>query len=222
MTIWNIHFLNARHDLTRVLSEVRAAARDAVAKASAHVELPAFDLVVRAQAEGIPADWGMRAATPAPGVIELALNPARLDHGLILRALMREFHHLIRWDGPGQSRSLGEALVSEGLAGHFVLQVLGGKPDPWDAAVPSSGLGRRAIKEWARLDYNHAEWFLGTGELRKWSGYGFGHKLLAEFMARNPGADPVTLAHRKADDFRAIARQIAEGEGSDSAPASQG
>lgn len=221
MTIWNIHFLNARHNLTRALSEIRAAARDAVAKASAHVELPAFDLVVRAQAEGVIPDWGMRGTAPAPGVIELALNPARLDHALVVRTLVHEFHHLIRWDGPGYGRSLGEALVSEGLAGHFVLQVLGGRPDPWDATVPSSGLTRRVIKEWSRLDYNHGEWFFGKGDIRKWSGYGFGHKLVAEFMARHPGKDPVTLAHRKADNFRAIVRQMTEDESDKAGPPKQ-
>ena len=52
MTVWNIHFLNARDDLTGVLPEIRAAARDAVARVADHAELPRFDLVLRAQVEG--------------------------------------------------------------------------------------------------------------------------------------------------------------------------
>jgi uncharacterized protein YjaZ len=218
MTVWNIHFLNARDDLTGVLPEIRAAARDAVAQVADHAELPRFDLVLRAQVEGVIPDWGLRGAAPAPGVIEIVLTPARFDPDLMVRTLVREFHHLIRRDGPNPGRSLGDALVGAGLAGHFVLQVLGGKPDPWDATAPASGLARRAIKEWSRLDFSHDDWFLGKGDIRKWSGYGLGHKLVAEFMTRNPGENAVTLAHRKADDFRAIVRQMVDGENGGAEP----
>ena len=45
MTFWTLHLLNTRHALTPVLSEVRQASRDAVARASCHADLPDIDLV---------------------------------------------------------------------------------------------------------------------------------------------------------------------------------
>lgn len=51
MTLWTLHLLNTRHALTPVLSEIRQAGRDAVARASDHADLPDFDLVVRAQTD---------------------------------------------------------------------------------------------------------------------------------------------------------------------------
>lgn len=218
MTVWNIHFLNARHALTRVLPEIRAAAREAVARVGDHADLPRFDLVVKAGPEVI-ADWGLGGRTPAPGLIEVTLNPGRLDPALLVRRLVHEMHHLIRWDGPGYGRSLGEALVSEGLAGHFVLQLLGGKPDPWDAARPASGLARQAMNEWARLDYDHPRWFTGGGEIRKWAGYGLGHRLVAEHLAQHPGEDSVTLAWAKAEAFRPSMRRLVAAEGGEEAGA---
>lgn len=211
MTVWNIHLLNARHDLTLVLSELRATAREAVALASAHAELPRFDLVIRAGTEVIP-EWGIAGCAPAPGIVEITLNPDRFQPALMLRTLIHELHHAIRWDGPGYGRSLGDALVSEGLAGHFVLQVLGGKPDPWDATTAVPGLARRAMNEWARLDYDHPRWFLGKGDIRKWAGYGLGHRLVAEHLAEDPQQDPVTLAWAKSEGFRPTLRRLVNAE----------
>lgn len=212
MTVWHTHFLNARNSVTRILPEVRTSIRAAISAASDHVELPRMDLVIRTGTEVIP-DWGVAGNCPAPGLINLTIDPDRYNPDYVVRTLVHEFHHLIRWDGPGYGKSLGEALVSEGLAGHFVLQVLGGKPDPWDAVNPSQGLARRASNEWSRLGYDHAEWFFGSGKIRKWSGYGLGHRLIAEHLAANPDQTPVTLATARADDFRSAMRSLAKTDG---------
>lgn len=210
MTIWSAHFLNARKTLNAVMPETRAAVRDAVQAASEYADIPSFDLIVRS-GDGIP-EWGVGGMAPAPGIIELTVNPARFDARLIGRTIVHELHHLIRWDGPGYGRSLGEALVSEGLAGQFVQQVLGGAPDPWDATVPTSGLAKRAITEWAWLDYDHALWFFGKGNIRKWAGYGLGHRLIAEHIARNPDETAVTLATVAAEQFRPAMRRLSGSE----------
>ncbi|WP_182912972.1 DUF2268 domain-containing putative Zn-dependent protease [Paracoccus onubensis] len=212
MTIWHIHMLNARHGLTHVLPDIRLAAREAVAAASSHAELPDFDLVIKAQpGGGIPA-WGVGGRAPSPGLIEITVDPARFAAPLLIRTLVHEFHHLLRWDGPGYGNSLGEALVSEGLAGHFTLQVLGGKPDPWDAVKPAARVARAAMNKWARLDYNHAHWFFGSGELRRWTGYGLGHMLITEHLSRFPDMDAVKLAYVKAEEFRPAMRRLAGAE----------
>ncbi|MBU3031435.1 DUF2268 domain-containing putative Zn-dependent protease [Paracoccus marinaquae] len=189
------------------MPEIRAAAREAVARVSDHADLPPFDLVAKAGPEVI-AEWGLGARSPSPGLIEVTLRPDRLDPALLVRILVREMHHLIRWDGPGYGRSLGEALVSEGLAGHFVLQVLGGRPDPWDAMRPAAGLARQAMNEWARLDYDHARWFHGKGDIRKWAGYGLGHLLVVEHLAQNQGEMATSLAGARAEAFRPTLRRL--------------
>ena len=206
MTTWQLHLLNSRNALTSVMSEIRASLRETLAKVADHAEVPNFDLVARADTS--IADWGLRATTPGPGIIEIAINPARWSEDYFQRTLVRELHHLIRWERPGYGRSLGEALVSEGLAGHFVTQVLGGQSDPWDAMRPSSGVARQALNEWARRDFDHARWFLGKGDLRRWSGYGIGHRLIAEHLSQIEGQDVVSLSWAPADQFRAAMRRL--------------
>lgn len=212
MAYWQLHPLNARHGLTRILPELRAAANDAVAQVAAVTALPDFDLVVRAQSGAGMSDWGVAGRAPAPGVIEVTLDPARWTPAALIRTLVHDMHHLIRWEGPGYGRSLGEALVSEGLAGHFVTQVLGGAPDPWDAAAPGNGTARRALTEWARPHYDRSEWFMGRGKLRRWTGYGLGNRLIAAHLGPRADESALTLAHAPADLFRPALRALAGGE----------
>ena len=112
MSIYNIHFLNARNALTGVMPETRAAAREAVAAAEDHTPLPRFDLVIRTGDE-VMTGWGIGGCAPAPGQIQITLDPARFAPEPFIRTLVHELHHLIRWDGPGYGKSLGEALVSK-------------------------------------------------------------------------------------------------------------
>ncbi|MFC0340943.1 DUF2268 domain-containing putative Zn-dependent protease [Paracoccus niistensis] len=206
MPYWQVHFLNARHALTGIMPEVRAAIAEAVARVADHLDLPDFDVVVRAGDGG--SDWGVMGAAPAPGVVELTLSPARFAHELTVRRMLRELHHVARWDGPGYGRSLGEVLVSEGLAGHFVVQVLGGVPDPWDAATPPSGLAKRAMTEWAWRDLDRGLWFEGKGNIRKWAGYGLAHRLLAEHLSREPELEAAALVHISAEALRPAMRRL--------------
>ena len=48
MPYWQVHFLNARHALTGIMPEVRAAIAESVVRVSDHLDLPPFDVVVRA------------------------------------------------------------------------------------------------------------------------------------------------------------------------------
>ncbi|MGR3199884.1 MAG: DUF2268 domain-containing putative Zn-dependent protease [Paracoccus sp. (in: a-proteobacteria)] len=212
MTIWHLHLLNARNALTGPMSEIRATVREAVALVEGHATLPRFDIVVRAG--DVPmSDRGVGGQLPAPGQIEITLMPDRFNAEHLRRTVVRELHHLLRRDGPGFGHSLGDALVSEGLAGHFVLRVLGGDPDPWDAVRPGPGMLRQAGNLWARRDYDLAEWFLGRGKIRKWTGYGIGHMLVSEHLAQIPESTPASLTGVPADAFRPALRRLIASEG---------
>lgn len=212
MTIWHIHLLNARNALTTIMAETRATAREAVALAEGHFDLPRFDLVVRASEVPIP-DGGLLARPSQPGVIDLTLSPDRVTADALRRALLRELHHVARWAGPGYGRSLGEVLVSEGLAGHFAQQVMGGPVDPRDAARPAGGSLRQAANIWSRHDFSFDEWFLGRGKIRKGTGWAIAHRLIAQHLSEEGPADPATLLATRADAFRPALRRLMAAEG---------
>ena len=211
MAIWHIHLLNARNDLTRVLPELRAAARDAVAKAGAHADLPRFDLIVRAR-DGRVSERNASPVLSGPGLIDIVVDPQRFDQPQAVRQIVRELHRVVRREAAPHGDSLGEALVSEGLAGHFVTQVLGGRADPADLIQPAQGTARRAMTEWSRLGFDHGEWFLGRGKLRRGTGGALGHRLVSDYLALHTGETPITLATVRADAFREVMRTLAKAD----------
>lgn len=114
-----------------------------------------------------------------------------------------ELHHCARWDGSGQGRTLGEALVSEGLEGHFVQEVLGEPPEPWEC-LPVSPLrahipAARAV--WDESDYPHAAWFFGAGQMPRWTGYAHGYRFVGRYLEGHRDALASTLVHADAERF---------------------
>lgn len=209
MSRWHLHSLNARNRLTGLLPELRAAGNRAVALAGAVADVPAFDLVVRAGGPGA----AMTARATAPGVIDLILDPARWDEDRFLRLLVRAICQVMRLDGPGPGTSLGETLAELGLAGHFVVAVLGGEPDPAEQLAPDHGLAGRALREWAKVDFDHGLWFEGRGDLPAGAGQGLAFALVSRHLARDPAATPGTLARAPAESLRMALRAMAVEDG---------
>jgi uncharacterized protein YjaZ len=119
------------------------------------------------------------------------------------RMFAHELHHAARWDGPGYGSSLGEALVSEGLAGHFVREVWAGLPEPWEQ-LDILEIRRHvplAARDWDRKDYSHNAWFFGVGELPRWLGYSLGFQLVSQFMSERADRKASNLAKADAKAF---------------------
>ncbi|MGP9803246.1 DUF2268 domain-containing putative Zn-dependent protease [Paracoccus sp. NSM] len=209
MTVWQLHMLNARGALTPIMAEIRAHAREVVEVVSARLDLPRFDLVLRRGDAVIP-EWGIAGHAPAPGVIELVLDPDRVEPEHFRRMLVRQMFHLARLETASADRSLGEALVGAGLAGYFVTELLGGA-DPWDQVRPGSGMLKQAAALWARRDQDMGEWFQGRGRMRKWSGHGLGYRIVAEHLTE--GGDVAALVDAPADAFRPALRRLMAMEG---------
>lgn len=156
------HFLNARADLRDIEAWSLPLLRETHALATARLKLRPLDIVIRPGKRVVPQKGHVGHATE-PGVIFLTLdleNPAlraNPDRSLE-RMFAHELHHAARWDGPGYGRTLGAALVSEGLAGQFAQELFGGPPEPWESLDPSACLPfrDRALRDWSDIRYNHA------------------------------------------------------------------
>lgn len=105
--------------------------------------------------------------------------------------LAHELHPAMRTRGPGYGRTLGEALVSEGLACCYEEEI--GCPTPnYGIAVQGAKLGElasRAVADWDRHDYNHRVWFFGAndpGGRWPWSGgYSLGYAVVKHHLEQN-------------------------------------
>ncbi len=104
----------------------------------------------------------------------------------------------------GFSSNLFEAMILEGLADHFSVEVAGVAPPIWSTALTDEQLAiwlERSREEWFNLSYNHDVWFFGAGQAPRWAGYTIGFDLVRTFLEKNPGRSASGLHSEPASSF---------------------
>jgi uncharacterized protein YjaZ len=137
--------------------------------------------VLDAPDECIP-EWGIGGSTYGPHSIVLAIDPDhRISASDVYSALVHEIHHAIRWRGPGCGSTLGERLVSEGLAQVFESECTGRVPmyAQGDVLAEHRALAVAALQE---DPVNEGRWFFGAADLPRWFGYRLGYSLVKPWM----------------------------------------
>ncbi len=208
MSSMDLHFRDAGGELTKLRSWFCAQLKDAHRRAQSMLPLLPLDVVIRSGKFVIP-EKGHVGYAPDAQVIFLTVdpdNPALLENAdaSLERMFVHELHHAARWNGPGYGSTLGEALVTEGLAGHFAQEVYGGPAEPWESvdAETVQNFAAQVMKEWEASNYSHSAWFYGAGELPRWIGYSIGFQLVSRFLSANPHQKASRLVHADAQLFR--------------------
>ncbi|MEI7443369.1 MAG: DUF2268 domain-containing putative Zn-dependent protease [Burkholderiales bacterium] len=131
----------------------------------------------------------------------------------LIAMLAHELHHCARWTKPGYGTTLGETLVSEGLACVFETGFRGGVPPFWARALKADAL--REVEALARprlalREYDHRAWFFGAPErgLPRHAGYSLGFEVAARHI-RATGRTAAQLVHVPAETFWAVAPERA-------------
>lgn len=212
MSYMKLHILNAQDKLTAHNEWLNTCLTETYAKASMLMNLPSLDIIVKAGTQVIP-EKGHLGYSPEPGIVYITVDPKNLSfcsnhNNSLERMLAHELHHAARWAGPGYGPTLGEAIVSEGLAGHFTLELFGGEPEPWESLnkVEVQSHILRTRKDWERTDYDHNAWFYGTSNLPRWLGYTVGFNLVTRFLLANPHLRASTLTNVNAKAFKTLLR----------------
>jgi len=213
---WRLHWLEAEGDLTPwrdvILAEVEAA-KIAIARLVPRCTL---DILIRRRPGQVIPVIGMGGHTWGKYLFELGLDPSNLNFapalkdGALRRQVAHEAHHCMRNAAIGYGETLGEALVSEGLAGRFVERIFGTAPEPWESAMDEATLRAHLPNDavLASSDYNHATWFYGQdARLPRWIGYTLGYRIVGDWLATVPAPDAATWAGVPADAVLAIARE---------------
>lgn len=151
-------------------------------------------IVLDAPDSTIP-ELGTGGFTPNKNAIYIFTNPGKPNFSQILSegmpvTLAHEMHHSARWQTVGYGETLLEALVSEGLADHFALEIIPASPPPWSSALNTEeqgNLAERARQHFDDQNYNHPAWFFGSKEdnLPRWTGYRLGYKLVGDYLKKN-------------------------------------
>lgn len=203
-----LHILNAQKKLTAHCEWLHASLTDTYEQAKNLMPVPSLDVVVKAGKFVIP-EKGHSGFCPEAGVVYITVDPensafCKNDEHSIECMFAHELHHSARWAGPGYGTTLGEAVVSEGLAGHFSLELFGGKPELWESIKSEiiQPYSPQLFENWHRTDYDHNAWFFGTGDLPRWLGYSAGFNLISRYLEAFPHLKASMLANLSAEELK--------------------
>ncbi|WCS26694.1 DUF2268 domain-containing protein [Methylobacterium sp. NMS14P] len=176
-----------------IVAEEVEVARKAVAGV---LPVSPLDILVQRLPGAVIPETGTTGQAMRPGLFSLTIDPdnpnfARsLRDGDLRRTVAHEAHHCMRMDGPGYGWTLGEALVSEGLAGQFVSRLFNSPPDPWECAVTDEVLAANLPDDATLVGngHDHRAWFFGVGgRYPRWLGYTLGYRIVGDWL--ETGAD---------------------------------
>jgi len=158
---------------------------------------------------------GIGGYTPVANVVFISLDPRHhdfnksLDNELAYQ-LAHEFHHAVRFRTPIETENLFEAIISEGLADCFAMEVTKKvKPEPWTQILTEDQYKvylNKAIAEWKNPVYDHGAWFFGSKQeiIPRWAGYSIGYRLVSEYLRNNPDTSAAKLVSSDASLFYSL------------------
>lgn len=123
----------------------------------------------------------------------------------LISLLAHEIHHAKRRRSVGYGNTLLEAVVSEGLADHFSIEISGNETPPWTMALSSQELEawiETAGQVWHN-PYDHAKWFFGTDPgIPRWTGYSIGYEIVNNYLLNHPTKKASGLHNEPAISFK--------------------
>jgi hypothetical protein len=190
-------------------TRIEAGVRSTLAAVNAVMPVPGVGIRARVAPERTIPEFGIGGYNPGKDEVILHLDPdsPRFETSLddLQLHLAHELHHVARRRTVGYGSSLLQALVSEGLADHFVQELGGGDPPIWATALTDSAetAWRNAARAtWNEVPYDHDAWFFGVGgPMPRWTGYTVGYGLVGDFLEANPDRTPSDLAGEPASSF---------------------
>ncbi len=177
----NLVIANAGGTLDDLIGEIGDAFQSAVASSQRLLGVEGVDVVVVDAPDDVIPEWGVGGYTYGPHTILVALDPAAtIESHHIERTLVHEFHHTMRWRGPGCGGSLGQMLVSEGMAELFEEEVFGEAPffSRVDITNDEIAAARLALYE---PEFDQRKWFFGSDGVTFAFGYTYGYRLCKSY-----------------------------------------
>ncbi|MEL7311899.1 MAG: DUF2268 domain-containing putative Zn-dependent protease [Pseudomonadota bacterium] len=194
----------AQRDLMTMIVE------DTINLASTQLPVERVVVTIRNDATRTAPGYGLAGYATGPESVEIVLDAQFPDLEAVLPerlsyVVAHELHHTVRLRDPGPYTTLLEALVFEGMADHFAVQLLNTELAPWSDTFPPADTS--VYLERARLEFDSTfdfdAWFFGiNSDLPQWTIYTLGYRILDDYFVANPEEDAVTLVNAPANQFR--------------------
>lgn len=183
--------------------------RDTVAAVLERLPVDGVTVIARAGTSLVIPEIGIGGRADA-GTVRLAFDPdspvlADALEQELFPLLAHELHHVARSRTVGYGNDLLGAMVSEGLADQFSVEIARSDPPLWSSALTDDELATwraRAREQWFDRGYDHDAWFFGTGgTIPRWAGYSIGFAIVGEYLATDPSRSAAGLFDQPATAF---------------------
>ncbi|KKU58578.1 MAG: hypothetical protein UX80_C0001G0017 [Candidatus Amesbacteria bacterium GW2011_GWA2_47_11b] len=188
----NIHIQEPSVDLEAFRNQIQAAYLESMKLARPRLHLGEVEVVVVNNPRVVIPEMGMVGRTIDSKNVVVSLDPhhPNLSTTLetdLLKTLLHEYHHCARQAALGFPQTLLDALISEGLADNFQIEITGGKPPRWAVALTEAELTqatKMAEMEYSNPGYDHKGWFFGSKDqgIPRWAGYSLGFKIVSDYL----------------------------------------
>ncbi|CAN5182848.1 DUF2268 domain-containing protein [soil metagenome] len=205
------HILLGSGRLTPFSQQIQKVIDDAIPVITKKIPAKNVDVIMYHNPEGAVPEQGIGGYCPNGNITYISLDPAfsNLKDSIkkeLKRILAHELHHTLRWQNPGYGETLLDAMITEGLADHFDIEVYNEQPQPWSITLSEHELQRmmkKAKTEFDNKEYDHFAWFFGNEELGipRWTGYAIGFHLVKQYLQKYPDKKPSQLYAEKTEIF---------------------
>ena len=210
-----VHILSGSKDIKPYADELKSIAKSAVEAVKKLLPIKNVDIVfydnpgATFNEDGL---GGIGGFTPNAHIVFVSLNPRHSHFRNSLKnelfyMLVHELHHTIRWQKQVEGDTLLEAMIFEGLADHFAMEVTERKtPTIYSNALTPEQKKiflKKASQEWVKPSYNHNVWFYGAtpNEIPRWTGYTLGYELVEKYLRTHPKTNTSQLVSADASLF---------------------
>lgn len=196
------HFIaNAAGELTKLIPLIEDSLKVTLPMIESELNAKNIDIIFVSAASLTIPEYGIGGNSPGPNHIYISFDPNsdKITQQGLNETLLHEAHHCMRWRNPGYDETLGEAMVSEGLACLYEQEYSG--QIPIYAKVPLlKEQVNLAKEEMSSKTYDHSKWFYGSDKIVRWFGYTYGYQL-CERYSRDKKLDAKSLVHVPASEI---------------------
>lgn len=206
-----LHILNASGSLSHLLPDIESAFQFAIARIGALIPVDGVNVLVSDRPDVVLPEYSIGGYAPRADVAEIFVDSrapeikSKLNNHLLC-TLGHELHHCARWRSTGYGKTLGEAIVTEGLACAFEGELVSGFLPFYARALNDQALldgVSKAHIDWDRPDYDHASWFFGSSHIARHTGYSIGYEIVARYI-RSTGQPASRLVDVCASEVRGV------------------
>lgn len=190
---YKLHILKSTGRLDQFVPEIEDVVNETLSKVEKVLKFN-VDIVLSDQPDAVIPETGLGGYSLNKNLLYIYSGPTRENFKEILkkelpRTVAHEIHHCVRWEKVGYGKTLLEAIISEGLAEHFDIEINNNKPTMWASALDKEKLFEMLEKAKVSFDdknYNHASWFFGADKenIPRWTGYSLGYHIVSDYLKK--------------------------------------